>query len=90
MKNLSEAQREQPEIDVEQSFEEAMQELQMIVKQLEENEVPLEKAINLFQKGVILSKTCHQKLQRVEDQMDKILREDGTEEAFHLDEEDGI
>ncbi|GGE46521.1 exodeoxyribonuclease 7 small subunit [Pullulanibacillus camelliae] len=85
---MSEKQTEQIEEHVDQSFEEAMQELETIVRQLEENEVPLEKAINLFQKGVTLSKMCHQKLQRVEDQMDKILREDGTEEAFRLDEED--
>jgi len=90
VKKLSEAQREQLEVDGEQSFEDAMQELQLIVKQLEENEVPLEKAINLFQKGVTLSKVCHQKLQKVEDQLDKILREDGTEEAFHLDEENSL
>ncbi|GGH79522.1 exodeoxyribonuclease VII small subunit [Pullulanibacillus pueri] len=72
----------------EASFEDAMRELEIIVKQLEENEVPLEKAINLFQKGVTLSKTCHQKLQKVEEQMDQILREDGTEEPFQLDKDD--
>ncbi|MDF2909795.1 MAG: xseB, partial [Sporolactobacillus laevolacticus] len=38
------------------AFEEAMEKLERIVKQLEENDVPLEKAIELFQEGMALSK----------------------------------
>lgn len=71
-----------------QTFEEAMAELESIVRKLEENDVPLEEAIALFQKGMTLSKTCHQKLQKVEKQMDQILHEDGTFQAFKLQEDD--
>jgi exodeoxyribonuclease VII small subunit len=70
------------------SFEEAMKELEGIVKKLEENEVPLEAAITLFQQGMTLSKLCHQKLQKVETQMDHILQEDGTLQPFKLQEDD--
>ncbi|MFC4617945.1 exodeoxyribonuclease VII small subunit [Camelliibacillus cellulosilyticus] len=72
-----------------QTFEAAMKELETIVKRLEENDVPLEEAINLFQKGVELSKLCHQKLQKVEDQMDQILGEDGTIAPFNLEGDAG-
>jgi len=72
----------------EQTFEEAMAELESIVKRLEENDVPLEEAIDLFQKGVTLSKQCHMKLQRVEDQLDRILGEDGTLKPLNLNKED--
>ena len=72
-----------------ETFEAAMNELERIVKRLEENDVPLEEAIELFQKGVALSKKCHQKLQKVEDQMDQILGEDGTLRPFQLEREDG-
>lgn len=70
------------------SFEAAMEQLEDIVRKLEENNVPLEEAISLFQKGIGLSKTCHQKLQKVENQMDQILNEDGTFKAFKLQEDE--
>jgi len=74
--------------ETEQTFEQAMAELEQIVKRLEENDVPLEEAIDLFQKGVTLSKQCHMKLQKVEDQLDRILGEDGTLQPLNLDKED--
>lgn len=70
------------------SFEESMAELETIVKKLEENEVPLEEAIALFQKGIELSKHCNQTLQKVESQMDQILHEDGTIKPFKLPEDE--
>lgn len=70
------------------SFEHAMNELEDIVGKLEEGDVPLEKAIEYFQKGMELSKLCHDKLQKVEKQMDYILREDGELKPFELQEEE--
>lgn len=69
------------------SFEQAMQKLEDIVGKLEEGDVPLEKAIEYFQKGMELSKLCHDKLQHVEKQMDFILKEDGELKPFELQEE---
>ena len=40
------------------SFEEAMARLETIVEQLEDGDVPLEKAIDLFQQGMKLSQMC--------------------------------
>ena len=40
------------------SFEEAMAQLETIVEQLEDGDVPLEKAIDLFQQGMKLSQMC--------------------------------
>lgn len=68
----------------EQTFEEAMEKLELIVKKLEENEVPLEEAINLFQEGMGLSKICHQRLQRVEEKMDQILDNSGELKPFNI------
>ncbi|KKI93019.1 exodeoxyribonuclease VII small subunit [Bacillus sp. SA1-12] len=72
----------------EMSFEAAMQRLEEIVGKLEEGDVPLEMAIDYFQKGMELSKLCHDKLQHVEKQMDFILREDGELKPFELQEEE--
>ncbi|CAN2250419.1 MULTISPECIES: exodeoxyribonuclease VII small subunit [Bacillus] len=70
------------------TFEEAMKGLESIVSKLEEGDVPLEQAINYFQEGMALSKMCHEKLQKVEKQMDFILKEDGELTPFSVQEED--
>ncbi|WEZ18322.1 exodeoxyribonuclease VII small subunit [Bacillus subtilis] len=70
------------------TFEEAIKGLESIVSKLEEGDVPLEQAINYFQEGMALSKMCHEKLQKVEKQMDFILKEDGELAPFSVQEED--
>ncbi|HET7521986.1 MAG TPA: exodeoxyribonuclease VII small subunit [Bacillales bacterium] len=70
------------------SFEEAMERMEKTVHRLEEGDVPLEEAIELFQEGMRLSKICHQKLQHVEKKMDQILQEDGEMKAFFIQEDD--
>ncbi|TCP31187.1 exodeoxyribonuclease VII small subunit [Scopulibacillus darangshiensis] len=70
------------------TFEDAMEKLEKIVKQLEENEVPLEEAIDLFQEGITLSKLCHQRLEKVEEKMDQIIEKDGGMKPFNIQEDD--
>ena len=43
-------------------FESAIAELEKIVKQLEEGDLPLEKSLALFERGVTLSRYCHEQL----------------------------
>ncbi|SDM87970.1 Exodeoxyribonuclease VII small subunit [Psychrobacillus sp. OK028] len=50
-------------------FDEAMLQLENIVRQLEQGDVPLESAIELYQKGMELSKVCSDKLQSAEKQL---------------------
>ncbi|MNW49546.1 Exodeoxyribonuclease 7 small subunit [compost metagenome] len=61
----------------EMSFEEAMKQLEDIVSQLEHGDVPLEKAIDLFQSGMKLSQLCGQKLSQVERKIEMIVEKDG-------------
>lgn len=70
------------------SFEEAMEQLEVIVEKLEEGDVPLEEAINIYKKGMELSKLCHDKLKNVESQLTEILTEDGRKENFAIPEEE--
>ncbi|MFD6439842.1 exodeoxyribonuclease VII small subunit [Peribacillus sp. NPDC060186] len=70
------------------TFEEAMENLEKIVEQLEEGDVPLEKAISIYKQGMDLSRLCHSKLKTVEDQLTQILREDGELETFAVQEEE--
>lgn len=69
------------------SFETAMEQLEEIVEKLEEGEVPLEKALEFYQKGMDLSKYCHDTLQKAENQLTKMMTDEG-EKAFDLNEEE--
>ncbi len=65
-------------------FDEAMLQLENIVRQLEQGDVPLENAIELYQKGMELSKLCSDKLQSAEKQLVSFMDE-SKEEASEND-----
>ncbi|CAG7612363.1 Exodeoxyribonuclease 7 small subunit [Paenibacillus solanacearum] len=73
------------------SFEQAMDQLERIVAQLESGDVPLEKAIELFQEGMKLSQLCGQKLEQVERKIEILLEQDGgmVKKPFQPIEEKG-
>lgn len=48
------------------SFEDALKELETIVKKLEQDEVTLEDSVNLYEKGLELSKFCSEILDQAE------------------------
>ncbi|RXZ78260.1 exodeoxyribonuclease VII small subunit [Paenibacillaceae bacterium] len=58
------------------SFEEAMEQLETIVAQLENGDVPLETAIELFQQGMKLSQLCGSKLEQVERKIEVLIESD--------------
>ncbi|NLY80394.1 MAG: exodeoxyribonuclease VII small subunit [Lysinibacillus sp.] len=65
-----------------QNFADAMTELEEIVRKLEQGDVPLEEAIDLYKKGMELSKYCHEKLQNAEEQLISIVNENGEKKPF--------
>ncbi len=67
-------------------LEKAMTDLEAIVQQLEEGDLPLEKALQQFEKGVSLSRECQQALESAEQRV-KILLQDELED-FAADEND--
>lgn len=70
------------------SFEQAMDKLEEIVQKLEAGDVPLEKAIDYYQDGMVLSKICSDKLTNVQDKMAKIVNEQGEVTSFDMQEEE--
>ncbi|MCI5870399.1 MULTISPECIES: exodeoxyribonuclease VII small subunit [Streptococcus] len=64
------------------TFEENLQELEMIVSKLETGDVALEEAITEFQKGMLLSKDLQKTLQDAEKTLVKVMKADGTEEEM--------
>ncbi|MDN7240501.1 exodeoxyribonuclease VII small subunit [Planococcus sp. N028] len=65
-------------------FNEAMEQLEEIVRQLEQGDVPLEQALTLYQKGMELSKVCHDKLQNAEKQLVTMMN-DGKEVPANIE-----
>jgi exodeoxyribonuclease VII small subunit len=57
-------------------FEAAIAELEAIVKKLEEGDLPLEKSLELYERGVQLSRFCHARLEDAEKRIE-ILNERG-------------
>lgn len=47
-------------------FETALAELERIVKQLEDGDLPLEKSLELYERGVQLSRFCHGRIEDAE------------------------
>lgn len=58
-----------------QDFETALQRLEAIVKNLEDGELALDKALELFEEGIRLSRFCHSKLEKAERRVELLLKD---------------
>lgn len=68
------------------SFEEAMSELDGIVRALESGAAPLEQSIESYERGIALKNHCAQKLADAQAKIEKInIRQDGTATTSPLD-----
>jgi exodeoxyribonuclease VII small subunit len=54
------------------SFERAIEELESIVKRLEDGKVPLEESIAIYERGESLKRRCEELLRQAEARVDKI------------------
>lgn len=59
------------------SFEGALEQLETTVGRLEEGEMPLEEALTLFEKGVLLSRQCAETLEAAEKRIEILVAESG-------------
>ena len=62
-------QMDQTEQKQQLSFEQSMQRLEQIVRQLEKGDVPLEDAMRFFEEGTGLARRCQELLDRAEQQV---------------------
>ena len=53
-------------------FERAIEELESIVKRLEEGKVPLEESVAIYERGEVLKKRCEELLKQAEARVEKI------------------
>ena len=68
------------------SFEESLQNLEIIVKKLESGDVPLDDAIEEFNKAMTLAKTCDEKLKSAEEAITKLVKDNGDIVDFQIEE----
>jgi exodeoxyribonuclease VII small subunit len=54
------------------SFERAIEELETIVKRLEEGKVPLEESVTIYERGELLKRRCEELLRLAEARVEKI------------------
>ena len=68
------------------NFEENIQKLENIVRELENGNVALDDAILKFNEAFKLSKECDTKLKEVTESLNKVLNKDGNLEEFKIEE----
>ena len=73
-------------MEKEKTFEEALEELEAIVKELEMGNAPLDEAIKKYTIAMNLAKICNEKLDNATKSVNKILKENGKLEDFNIEE----
>ncbi len=69
------------------SFEKNMERLDAIVSQLEQADLPLEKALELYEEGMKLSNICHKQLEEAEGRIEILKKRAGGMAAEPFDPE---
>jgi exodeoxyribonuclease VII small subunit len=62
------------------SFEEAIKELTNIVGKIEQGQIPLQDSLEQYEKGMALIKQCRTILQKAEERIEKITKEEDSQD----------
>ena len=67
-----------------ETFESCLDELEKVVRELEGGDLPLERSLELFERGMSLSDSCRKQLEEAETRVDMLIRREGklTAEPF--------
>lgn len=68
------------------SFEENLENLETIVKELENGDVPLNEAIEKFNEGMKIANICNETLEKATETVKKVLTKEGNLENFEISE----
>jgi exodeoxyribonuclease VII small subunit len=60
-------------------FEQALEELEKLVDNMEQGELPLDEMIKSFERGTLLAKHCRQKLAKLEKKIEVLVKDNGAE-----------
>ena len=73
---------------MEKTFEASLAELEEIVTKLEDGDLPLEASLELFEKGIKLSRECRERLTNAERRIEVLTKDANGLRAEPLDVED--
>jgi exodeoxyribonuclease VII small subunit len=67
------------------SFETSLDELEKVVRELESGDLPLDRSLELFSRGMQLSESCRKQLEDAETRVEMLIRKEGAyqPEPFH-------
>ncbi len=60
--------------DSKPTFEQSLDELESVVKQLDSGDLPLEQSLALFERGVALSEACRKQLEEAETRVEILMK----------------
>lgn len=63
------------------TFEASLDELEKVVKELESGDLPLDRSLDLFARGMKLSETCRKQLEEAETRVEQLIRRQGAYQA---------
>lgn len=70
----------------EMKFEDKIKELEEIINELESGEIDLDLSIEKYTRAMKLVNECDERLKNIEEQVNKIVNEDGSLEIFEAEE----
>lgn len=73
-------------METKNTFEEQLEKLEKIVKDLENGDVALDDAINKWSEGMKLANNCNEILENANETITKALNSDGKLEKFEINE----
>ena len=67
-----------------ETYESSLDELEKVVRELEGGDLPLERSLELFERGMGLSDSCRKELEAAETRVEMLIRKEGklTAEPF--------
>ena len=70
------------------NFEKAMTQLEELVEDMEQGDLPLEDALKHFEKGISLASDCQQALSKAEQKVTQLIEKNGEllEKPFEIDD----
>jgi len=60
------------------NFESSLDELEKVVKELESGDLPLDRSLELFSRGMQLSESCRKRLEDAETRVEQLIRKQGA------------
>ncbi len=71
-------------------FEEALDQLEELVEEMETGDLTLEESLKAFEQGIKLTRDCQSALTQAEQKVQMLIEENGKLKTVELDDEDAI